>query len=334
MQLNAFVALSLLASANSVLGRVLPSESDEDIYHPLASRSLHELHARALPGQLDEQQLLDVGLDPPPPRVSGTAQETNNIRSYYDEFMRLEQVYEDIEKKQKGNEAEGIETKKKETSFLFYSGKLKTPDEITDRFIGEFKAGEHRDGPEALNKPKEDKEQEVITLGITYKKILNNEALRAREKKVTKALGLKSGRLEAIMVAWRWAQRVAEVGGTVIFVTPGAYNRGIRDTPNPEISTMWSDFQAYELTKPGSKVEAIIRYDADDLSKAPTTLWEQGYAPIGNPPDFRDWENRERQGKKLSLKKIFPGWGSDKQSSNKPTPSPQSSSRSPGSPYP
>ena len=50
----------------------------------------------------------------------------------------------------------------------------------------------------------------------------------------------------------------------------------------------WSDFEAYELTKPGGKVTDLWRYDSNDPSAPPELAWSRarGDPPLGVPVDF------------------------------------------------
>lgn len=58
------------------------------------------------------------------------------------------------------------------------------------------------------------------------------------------------------------------------------------DAPNTPEGRFWTNFEAYEVTKPGSNVQGIWRYNADDLDAPPTKIWTQGDPTMGNPPDF------------------------------------------------
>jgi hypothetical protein len=57
----------------------------------------------------------------------------------------------------------------------------------------------------------------------------------------------------------------------------------------------WSDFEAYELTKPGGKTTELWRYNSEDPSQPPELAWSRarGDAPLGAPVDFSQkmvWE--------------------------------------------
>jgi hypothetical protein len=57
----------------------------------------------------------------------------------------------------------------------------------------------------------------------------------------------------------------------------------------------WTDFEAYELTKPGGQVTELWRYNSNDMGEAPELAWSRarGDKPLGAPADFSQkmrWE--------------------------------------------
>lgn len=55
----------------------------------------------------------------------------------------------------------------------------------------------------------------------------------------------------------------------------------------------WSDFEAYELTRPESKMTELWRYDSNNPDAPPELAWKKGDPPLGQPVDFSQkmiWE--------------------------------------------
>jgi len=68
------------------------------------------------------------------------------------------------------------------------------------------------------------------------------------------------------MVASYGSARLAAVrGGNARILMP----KDAADTPN---NRFWTDFEAYELTKPGSNVQSIWRYNSANFDEAPTQM--------------------------------------------------------------
>jgi hypothetical protein len=82
------------------------------------------------------------------------------------------------------------------------------------------------------------------------------------------------------MIASYGAARLAAVrGGNVRILMP-------KDVANTPDGRYWTDFEAFELTKPGSNVQSIWRYNSADFDEAPTQMWTKGMPPIGNQARF------------------------------------------------
>lgn len=75
------------------------------------------------------------------------------------------------------------------------------------------------------------------------------------------------------------ARLAALRGGKVRILMP-------KDEPNTPDAKFWTDFEAFELTKPESNVEEIWRYNSAAFDDAPIKIWSQGDAPIGNQANF------------------------------------------------
>ncbi|KAF6843147.1 hypothetical protein CMUS01_02360 [Colletotrichum musicola] len=83
------------------------------------------------------------------------------------------------------------------------------------------------------------------------------------------------------------ARTAAQRGGDVRLILPTGKKV---DADN----SFFTNFEAYELTRPGSKVDRIIQYNGDSvesLSKEPIVIWKKGDAPIGKEANFDKGEN-------------------------------------------
>lgn len=81
------------------------------------------------------------------------------------------------------------------------------------------------------------------------------------------------------------ARTAARRGGDVRILAP-------KDGNLQKENKFWTEFEAYELTRPESKVDRILRYDMDNLDAEPVVMWKKGDPPLGNEPDFNkptDW---------------------------------------------
>jgi hypothetical protein len=68
---------------------------------------------------------------------------------------------------------------------------------------------------------------------------------------------------------------------------PVRYIASKKDDPNSMPGSYWHHFEAYELTRPGTQIPGVWRYNADENFANPNQIWRPGDAPLGVPPDFR-----------------------------------------------
>ncbi|KAF6800256.1 hypothetical protein CMUS01_15570 [Colletotrichum musicola] len=87
------------------------------------------------------------------------------------------------------------------------------------------------------------------------------------------------------MVSFACARAAARRGGDARILGPKGVNL-------QKENKFWTEFEAYELTRPGSKIDRILRYDMDNLDAEPVVMWKKGDPPLGNEADFNkpsDW---------------------------------------------
>ncbi|CAJ2500894.1 Uu.00g037470.m01.CDS01 [Anthostomella pinea] len=96
----------------------------------------------------------------------------------------------------------------------------------------------------------------------------------------------KVGAMPIAMFSWRGAQRAAEAGGIIRFLT-------LKDRDDLVDGSYWATFKAYELTKEGTNVEEILRYNDDEMDKQPKPIWKKGDKPLGSAVNWSDWKSKK-----------------------------------------
>ena len=156
-------------------------------------------------------------------------------------------------------------------SWLFYTrlGDIDTThfgELMIDKFKADFQTGSYRlDGDDGSN--------QVQSLSDVF-------SLKSMDNGLLGDPPASNERFWWDMVASYGSARMAAVeGGNVRILMP----TGVPDLPPGKF---WTDIEAYELTREGSNVKKIWRYDAANLDTLPEPIWQRGDPPLGNPAVF------------------------------------------------
>lgn len=102
------------------------------------------------------------------------------------------------------------------------------------------------------------------------------------------------------MMSWRGAQRAAQAGGHIRYVG----KEGEPDLPEKRI---WSTVEAFELTKEGTKIESITRYNLGKGADGKKEIWKKGDKPLGEKVNFDKWGVNEEEAKKAFAEEVGEG---------------------------
>lgn len=162
-------------------------------------------------------------------------------------------------------------------------------------------AKEYNDDGKYHDGLKPDDKKKITIPGEVYPDI---EGVEDLQKVQSEWMDDKEDQLEKIvampiaMMSWRGAQRAAQAGGIVRYVG----KEGEDNVPDKRI---WSSVEAYELTKEGSKVESIERYNFG--KGGVKQIWKKGDKPLGSKVNFEKWNTNEDEAKKAFEEELKDG---------------------------
>ncbi|CAJ2506505.1 Uu.00g006350.m01.CDS01 [Anthostomella pinea] len=186
---------------------------------------------------------------------------------YYQKFVELE--------KDKVKDDAGVNN-----HWVFYSGDAGIIGK--DTFVYEFNNGQHREGL------KDNDKETMIYARYIYENVIASNDLKKIENDFPSDQKNKADLMDMAMLSFRGAQRAAQRGGIIRFVTSPSMS-------NADPKKFWTQWEAWILTNGNSKVEKILRYDVtmdkndDPIFAEPREIWKKGDKALGVKPNYKTW---------------------------------------------